>query len=165
MDTTPKKKSFKDRVRFKFEDHEYDQSTYSGRFFHFLDVVNPKRFFLSDQQIKDAQEVINKFKIREEVAKNLGQDIYVDKDEVQKLIENKKIVDSTIHPDTGDKIPFYCRMSGFILFNTPILFGVLMTKQTPMNIIFFQWLNQSYNAGLNYGNRNASSPYTSTGKF
>ena len=29
-----------------------------------------------------------------------------------------------------------------------------------MNTIFFQWLNQTYNAGLNYGNRNASSPNT-----
>ena len=51
------------------------------------------------------------------------------------------------------------------MFNTPILFGVLMTKQTTVNILMFQWLNQTYNAGLNYGNRNASSHYSSSGKF
>lgn len=157
-------KSTKNKVKFKFEDHEYSQDTYSGRFMHFLDVVNPKRFFISNERIKEAQDKVRQFKIREEVAKNLNQDIYIDQEEVYQLIENKKIVDSTIHPDTGEKIPLYFRMSGFMIFNTPILFGVLMTKQTPLNIMFFQWMNQSYNAGLNYGNRNASSSYTSKGK-
>lgn len=160
MDYSQPKKTFKDKVKFSFEDHEYDQSSYYGRFMHFFDVVNPKRFFIPNSKIKEAQDKIYKFKVREEVAKNLGQDIYVDKEEVPQLIEEKKIVDATIHPDTGEKIPFYFRMSGNIIFNSPILFGVLMSKQTPLNIMFFQWLNQSYNAGLNYGNRNASSPYT-----
>jgi uncharacterized membrane protein len=42
----------------------------------------------------------------------------------------------------------------------PIAFGMLFTAPTPTNIIFFQWLNQTYNASLNYANRNASSNYT-----
>jgi CxxC motif-containing protein len=158
-------KSFKDKVKFKFEDHEYSQHTYKGRFMHFLDVVNPKRFFISNARIKEAQDKVRQFKIKEEVSKNLNIDIYISQEEVQQLIENKKIVGSTIHPDTGERIPFYFRMSGFIIFNAPILFGVLMTAQTPLNIMFFQLVNQSYNAGLNYGNRNASSPYTSKGNI
>ena len=153
---------YKDKIKFRFEDYQYDQSTYYGRFMHFLDVVNPVRFFLSSQTIKEANDKIEKFKIREEVAKNLGQDIYLTKEEINTLVNQKKIVDSAIHPDTKQQIPFYFRMSGFMIMNTPILFGVLMSKQTPMNIAFFQWLNQTYNAGLNYGNRNASSPYTTT---
>lgn len=157
-----KDKTFKDKKIFKFEDYEYDQSTYSGRFLHFLDVVNPKRFFLSENTIKEALEKVERFKIREEVAKNLKHDIYMTQEEIETLVEQKKIVDSAVHPDTKEQIPFYFRMSGFMLMNTPILFGVLMTKQTPINIAFFQWLNQTYNAGLNYGNRNASSPYTLT---
>ena len=44
--------------------------------------------------------------------------------------------------------------------NAPIAFGMLMTAPTPFNTILWQWINQSYNAILNYGNRNASSTYT-----
>lgn len=35
-----------------------------------------------------------------------------------------------------------------------------MLPPTPFNTILGQWINQSYNAWLNYGNRNASSVYT-----
>ena len=53
------------------------------------------------------------------------------------------------------------RMSGFVVFNMPLVFAVLFTRnQTPMFNAGMQWLNQTYNAGMNYGNRNASSKYT-----
>lgn len=51
-------------------------------------------------------------------------------------------------------------MCAFLPVNIPILFGMLISAPTTTNIIFWQWFNQSFNAGLNYGNRNASSPYT-----
>ncbi|CAI2373929.1 unnamed protein product [Moneuplotes crassus] len=156
MGTTREETKEKKEI-FRFEDHKQDQSTYIGRFRHFFDVINPIRFFVTSAQIREAQQKIS---LKEEVAKNLGFDIYATKSEANELLEYKKIVDSAIHPDTGEIIPFYCRMSGFVYFNCPILFGTLMCPQTPANIIFFQWINQSYNAGLNYGNRNASSPYT-----
>jgi len=37
---------------------------------------------------------------------------------------------------------------------------MLMSAPTPFNTVFYQWLNQTYNAGMNYGNRNASSQQT-----
>ena len=42
----------------------------------------------------------------------------------------------------------------------PIAFGMIITAPTPFNTILWQWVNQTYNACLNYGNRNASSNYT-----
>uniref|UniRef100_A0A7S3J4Q1 Uncharacterized protein n=1 Tax=Euplotes harpa TaxID=151035 RepID=A0A7S3J4Q1_9SPIT len=33
---------------------------------------------------------------------------------------------------------------------------MLLTKPTPFNIIFWQWINQTYSAGVNYANRNMS---------
>jgi len=51
-------------------------------------------------------------------------------------------------------------MCSFVPVNIPILFGMLLSKPTMVNTVFWQVFNQSYNAGLNYGNRNASSPYS-----
>ena len=36
---------------------------------------------------------------------------------------------------------------------------LFVTNGSPLFTAFMQFLNQTYNAGLNYGNRNASSPY------
>lgn len=67
-------------------------------------------------------------------------------------------MNSSIHPDTNKPVPWLMRMCAFVPTNLPIIFGMLMTTQTPLNTAFWQWLNQTYNAGMNYGNRNASSP-------
>jgi hypothetical protein len=52
------------------------------------------------------------------------------------------------------------RLSSFVPINMPIAFGMIVTAPTPFNTILWQWINQTYNATLNYGNRNASSNYT-----
>jgi sideroflexin-5 len=70
------------------------------------------------------------------------------------------IVNASIHPDTNQPVPWVMRMCAFVPTNLPIIFGMLMSPPTPINTIFWQWLNQTYNAGMNYGNRNASSQQT-----
>ena len=57
-------------------------------------------------------------------------------------------------------IPWALRFSSFLPMNIPISFGFIFAAPTPFNTIFWQWLNQTYNAALNYENRNASSVYT-----
>ncbi|XP_029581434.1 sideroflexin-5 isoform X2 [Salmo trutta] len=59
-------------------------------------------------------------------------------------------------------MPF--RMSGYVPFGTPIVVGLLLPNQTVVSTIFWQWLNQSHNACVNYSNRNATKP-TPTSKF
>jgi sideroflexin-5 len=55
------------------------------------------------------------------------------------------------------------RLNGFVVFNCPILLICLFTRnQTPVFNAGMQWVNQTYNAGMNYGNRNASSTYTTS---
>ena len=68
----------------------------------------------------------------------------------------KTILNSCIQPDTGMPIPFVMRMSAFIPSNLPIIAGMQLTAPTPINSLFWQWCNQTYNAGLNLGNKNAS---------
>ncbi|XP_030111544.1 sideroflexin-5 isoform X2 [Mus musculus] len=53
-------------------------------------------------------------------------------------------------------MPF--RMSGYIPFGTPIVVGLLLPNQTLASTVFWQWLNQSHNACVNYANRNATKP-------
>ena len=47
-------------------------------------------------------------------------------------------------------------MSGYVPFNSPILAGLLMPNPTLVQTVFWQWLNQSHNACVNYANRNAT---------
>ncbi len=67
---------------------------------------------------------------------------------------------NAIHPDTGEFIPWVMRVSSFLPCNIPIAFGFIIAKPTPFNTIFVNWVNQTYNALMNYGNRNATSLYT-----
>jgi hypothetical protein len=69
----------------------------------------------------------------------------------------RTILASCVHPDLKEPIPWPMRTSAFVPTNVPIIAGMILSAPTPVNIIFFQWANQTYNAGLNYGNRNASS--------
>ena len=150
--------SFQNKIKFKPENYKHDQGTYSGRLMTFFEIFNPRRFFLTNSRIDEAYKKVEKFNIRQEVAKNLGQDIYLTQSEIDELIENQKIVGSAIHPDTKEKIFRPFRMCGNAICNTPLLFLSLTIKPKLINLITVSWMNQSYNAGVNYSNRNASSP-------
>ena len=67
---------------------------------------------------------------------------------------------SAVHPDTGEIIPLVFRMSTFMPSNLPITAGMLLSGPGAAQI-FWQWANQSYNAGFNYANRNATVPMDS----
>lgn len=80
--------------------------------------------------------------------------------EFEKLMDAEKIYSTIYHPDTKKRIPYYFSMRAFMPTNLPIIFGMVCTRQTILNVIFWQWINQTYNAGLNYSNRNATSTFT-----
>ena len=50
------------------------------------------------------------------------------------------------------------RITFFIPGNIPISMGMIFSAPTMFNTILFQIVNQTYNAILNYGNSNKSSP-------
>jgi sideroflexin-5 len=72
------------------------------------------------------------------------------------------ILASSVSPDNGSVVPWPTRTCSFIPTNIPIIVGMLTSPQTMVNIVLWQWINQTYNAGLNYGNRNASSEQTTS---
>jgi len=75
----------------------------------------------------------------------------------EELWNYKFICDSTIHPDTKEFIPRTFRTNHFVLVNLPIIMG--LSSLPPIGLIPYvaQTINQTYNAGMNYFNRNATS--------
>ncbi|XP_070776137.1 sideroflexin-5a [Enoplosus armatus] len=133
---------------FQHGKSRFDQSTFFGRFRHFLDVIDPSTLFVTEKRLQECVELLDCFKqgsLPPEVTD-------------AQLWQAQKIKQAIIHPDTGEKILMPFRMSGFIPFGTPVVVGLLLPNQTLASTIFWQWLNQSHNACVNYCNRNASKP-------
>ena len=74
----------------------------------------------------------------------------------------KKIVDSTLHPDTGQPVFLPFRMSCFIISNLVVTAGMLTPNLRTRGTLFWQIANQSLNVGINSANANKSSPLTTS---
>jgi tricarboxylate carrier len=114
-----------------------------------MDMVDPRNNFVSSEELENASNALKALRAGQTPPKEFSTDA--------SLWEAKKKVDSAFHPDTGEKIPLFFRMSFFMPSNLPITAGMLLSG-TGMQQVFWQWLNQSYNAGFNYANRNATVP-------
>ncbi|CAI2183982.1 13543_t:CDS:2 [Funneliformis geosporum] len=121
----------------------YDQSTYLGRVKHFFNVTDPRTLFVSRKGLEEAKSLINDY--------NSGK---IQNVEPEKLWNAKKIVESTIHSDTGEPVFLPFRMSSFVPTNLVVVAGMLMPNPSIGNIIFWQWANQSINVAINYSNAN-----------
>ncbi|XP_063765575.1 sideroflexin-5a isoform X2 [Eleginops maclovinus] len=135
-------------VTFQHGKSRFDQNTFFGRFRHFLDVIDPSTLFVSEKRLQESVELLDRFKQGTLPAGVTDAQLW----------QAQKIKQAIIHPDTGEKILMPFRMSGFIPFGTPVVVGLLLPNQTLVSTIFWQWLNQSHNACVNYSNRNASKP-------
>ena len=134
----------KERRVFSLKQSEFDTDSYLGRFKHMITRINPRYhfslsnnvfslFFISNSKVEESKEKIEKFRLREEAATNLGSAVYLKQNEIDDLISSNRIVGSAVHPDSGKIIPFYARMSGFVIFNVPLVFAVMFTRnQTPL---------------------------------
>ena len=69
-----------------------------------------------------------RYNVRLEAAKNMGSELYLTEAEIQRVRENNNLVGGAVHPDTGQIIPFYMRLSGFVMFNFPLVFAVLFVR-------------------------------------
>ncbi|XP_023655796.1 sideroflexin-5 [Paramormyrops kingsleyae] len=139
---------------FQLGKSQYNQKTFSGRLRHFLDVIDPRTLFVSEIRLKECMKLLDDFK-HGSLPPGVSD---------EQLWEAQKIKQAIIHPDTGEKIFMPFRMSGYVPFGTPIVVGLLLPNQTLGSTVFWQWLNQSHNACVNYSNRNATKP-TPASKF
>jgi tricarboxylate carrier len=74
------------------------------------------------------------------------------------LWQAKKIVDSTLHPDTGQPVLLPFRMSSFVIVNLVVTAGMLTPNMGTAGTLAWQVTNQSLNVAINASNANKSSP-------
>ncbi len=138
----------------------YPQSDYVGRLRHFSDLTNPLNLLATRTQLDAARKLISEKEAETRVAGKSGILATVSNPaEEEGLWKAKTVVDSTLHPDTGEPIFLPFRMSCFVPTNMAVVAGMLKGgTTTTKGIVAWQWINQSVNVGFNYFNANKSAP-------
>lgn len=132
--------------RINIEVPRYDQSTFEGRAKHFFITTNPLTVLATDAELDDAKRIVDNYRKGTEDRKLTEDQIWA----------AKQLYDSAFHCQTGEKLFILGRMS-FQVPGNMLISGCMMTfyKSTPA-VVFWQVVNQGFNAIVNYSNRNAS---------
>ncbi|RXM99514.1 Sideroflexin-2 [Acipenser ruthenus] len=123
-----------DVSKFDIDAPRWDQSTFMGRLRHFFNITDPRTALLAGSVPPGTTE--------------------------EQLHYAKKLYDSAFHPDTGERMNLIGRMSFQVPGGMAITGFMLQFYRTVPAVVFWQWVNQSFNALVNYTNRNAASPIT-----
>jgi len=124
----------------------FDLTKFEGRFWYFVECVDPRTLYLSDTEIADAKKLLADYDTKGSLP-----DGATDSD----MWNAKRIIDAAVHPATGEKMFFGGRMAMFVPMNIPIGYGMMVSKSTA-GILFWQWFNQSFNVVNNYVNRSSA---------
>jgi sideroflexin-5 len=126
----------------------YDQTTFTGRLQHFTALIDPRTLLATTQELQAATQELQSHTANKDITK----------DKAAKLWRAKYLIDSTYHPDTHQPILLPFRMSAFVPANLLITAGLLIPNPSIKSIVFWQWVNQSFNVGFNWANANKTAP-------
>lgn len=123
---------------------------YAASRFHNAECSPTRTLFTSSAGLEDAKRKIIQYKTGK--TPSMTADIW----------EAKKIVDSTVHPDTGQPVLLPFRMSCFVLSNLIVTAGMLTPNLKTRGTLAWQITNQSLNVAINHSNANKSSPLSTS---
>lgn len=126
----------------------YDLSTYLGRVKHCAEISDPTMLLNTRRDIETAKRMI--WEYRNGVRPAMTPELW----------RAKKVLDSTLHPDTGETVFLPFRMSSCVLSNLVVTAGMLTPNLKTAGTIFWQVANQSLNVAINTANSNKSNPLT-----
>ncbi|XP_065071409.1 sideroflexin-2-like isoform X2 [Rhopilema esculentum] len=129
---------------------KWDQSTFLGRLKHFFSITDPRTALCSETDLDNASKLLSQYRIGTEPPGTTEEQIRY----------AQKLYLSAFHPDTGDKMNVVGRMSFQVPGGMLITGCLLQFYKTVPQVVFWQWVNQSFNAFVNYTNRNAKSDVT-----
>ncbi|NXC44666.1 SFXN2 protein, partial [Penelope pileata] len=133
---------------FDIDAPRWDLSTFTGRFQHFLNITDPRTVLVPERELDRAQAIV--------AACRAG--LVPPGSSQEQLLYAKKLYDSAFHPDCGEKMNLFGRMSFQVPGGMALTGFMLQFYRTVPAVVFWQWVNQSFNAIVNYTNRNAASP-------
>jgi len=131
---------------FTMDSPKYNQATFYGRLMGMIEYIDPRGLLISSEDIKKSQALLEEFKITGKKPEGISD---------ESMWEARKTVEVSIHPVTGEELIKVGRMSAFVPMNVPLCALMLMASGTPQ-IVFTQWLNQTYNMVNNYVNRSGA---------
>nr|XP_014350877.1 PREDICTED: sideroflexin-2 [Latimeria chalumnae] len=137
-------------AKFDIDAPRWDQSTFTGRLKHFFNITDPRTVLLGNTELDRAKELVEASRAGS-VPRGTT---------LEQLHYAKKLYDSAFHPDTGERMNLIGRMSFQVPGGMAITGFMLQFYRTVPAVVFWQWVNQSFNALVNYTNRNAASPIT-----
>uniref|UniRef100_A0A8D2ZY11 Sidoreflexin n=1 Tax=Scophthalmus maximus TaxID=52904 RepID=A0A8D2ZY11_SCOMX len=135
---------------FDIDAPRWDQSTFMGRLKHFFNITDCRTALLPDSRLDEAKALVESCRAGSLPPGTTEEQLHY----------AKKLYDSAFHPDTGDRMNIIGRMSFQVPGGMAITGFMLQFYRTVPAVVFWQWVNQSFNALVNYTNRNAASPIT-----